>query len=559
MARKKIPDDRLIELEDRLSLLSPRSAERRRFIKEFAHLYGTSANTVYRCLRELRSPKPLRRIDAGRPRRISKAEMEKYCRIIAALKVRTCNKKGHVLSTAEAIRLLEFGVETPEGLIKAPKGLIVKSTANHYLKSWGYTLAALAIEPVAVRFQARHSNDCWQFDLSPSDLKDLPEWPSWVEQRPGRPLLMLYSVVDDRSGVAYYEYNIVYGEDVEAALRFLFNAMSPKNIEGFQFQGIPHMIYMDNGPIAKSRIFRRVMKYLGVDLHCHMPKGKDGRRTTSRAKGKVERLFRTIKEMHESLFHFNKPQDITEANKWLLNQVLLYNEKDHRSEPHSRIEDWRQNIPSAGLRKMCSWERFCTFARDPERRKVGPDARVTVSGTAYEVAHELADHEVILWWGLFDQELYVEFGDKKYGPYKPVGGPIPLHRFRSFKKTAAEKRADSIEALAQQISVSASYMTADTRPPEALLRKLPEDVIVKEFQDPDPFQTIYFPSAYAAKVAISEFLALPLGKLAAEELAVIEQILTETMEKKPVMDKIKAHFKHKRPSGVAKGDMADDS
>jgi hypothetical protein len=32
---------------------------------------------------------------------------------------------------------------------------------------------------------------------------------------------MLFSVVDDRSGVAYQEYRCVYGEDVEAALRFL--------------------------------------------------------------------------------------------------------------------------------------------------------------------------------------------------------------------------------------------------------------------------------------------------------------------------------------------------
>jgi hypothetical protein len=39
MARKKIPDERLVELEDRLGLLSARSTERKRFIQEFAHLY----------------------------------------------------------------------------------------------------------------------------------------------------------------------------------------------------------------------------------------------------------------------------------------------------------------------------------------------------------------------------------------------------------------------------------------------------------------------------------------------------------------------------------------
>jgi hypothetical protein len=101
---------------------------------------------------------------------------------------------------------------------------------------------------------------------------------------------MLYSFVDDRSGVAYLEYHVVYGEDIEAALRFLYRAMAAKEIEGFPFQGSLSMIYNDNGPVTKSRFFRRVLEYLGIDLWTHMPKGKDGRRTTARAKGKVERL-----------------------------------------------------------------------------------------------------------------------------------------------------------------------------------------------------------------------------------------------------------------------------
>jgi hypothetical protein len=49
-------------------------------------------------------------------------------------------------------------------------------------------------------------------------------------------------------------------------LRFLFNPMSPKQIEGFPFQGIPKMIYLDNGPVAKSDVFQQVMRYLGIDV-----------------------------------------------------------------------------------------------------------------------------------------------------------------------------------------------------------------------------------------------------------------------------------------------------
>src|ERR1700693_5378249 len=48
--------------------------------------------------------------------------MEYYWELIAALKVRTSNKKGRHLSPGEAIRLFEqFDVETPELLTKAQK------------------------------------------------------------------------------------------------------------------------------------------------------------------------------------------------------------------------------------------------------------------------------------------------------------------------------------------------------------------------------------------------------------------------------------------------------
>ena len=285
---KKIPEERLFELQQRLDLLPPRNPERMRMIQVFADLYAVSIGTVYRCLRAKRTPKSLRRSDAGVTRVLPSTEMELYCQIIAAMKLKTRNKKNHHLPTTEALRLLEeFGIETSQGLKKPQKGILKKTTVNRYLKKWGYDFLSLNIEPVSVRFQAKHSNDCWQFDLSPSDLKQMPEWPAWVETRKGRPTLMLYSVVDDRSGVAYQEYHVVYGEDVEAALRFLYRAMTPKEIEGFPFQGIPSMIYTDNGPIAKSRVFQRVLEYLGIELRTHMPKGKDGRRTTARAKGYV--------------------------------------------------------------------------------------------------------------------------------------------------------------------------------------------------------------------------------------------------------------------------------
>jgi len=71
---------------------------------------------------------------------------------------------------------------------------------------------------------------------------------------------------------------------------------------------------MDNGPIARSHVFQRVMAYLGVQIQRHMPESKGKHRHTARAKGKVERAFRTVKGAHEVLYHLRAPKDESEAS-----------------------------------------------------------------------------------------------------------------------------------------------------------------------------------------------------------------------------------------------------
>ena len=176
---------------------------------------------------------------------------------------------------------------------------------------------------------------------------------------------------------------------------------------------------------------------------------------------------------------------------------------------------------------------------EPEKRKVGIDARITVDGVAYEVEPDLAGEKVILWWGLFDTELYVEHQEKRYGPYAPIGKPIPLNSFRSFKKTNTQKRADRIEALAEQLTLPASAIGQVELPVVA------ENVIpfpVRSFVDPDPFQELTFKNAIEAKRAIAHYLIKPLAKLTSEQMATVESILEETLNKQEVMTKIKDYF-----------------
>src|SRR3546814_4962369 len=88
---------------------------------------------------------------------------------------------------------------------------------------------------------------------------------------------MLFSAVDACSGVVYQEYRSVYGEDAESALRFLFNAFAAKPEPELPFQGLPVTIYMDNGPVSRSRVFQSVMGSLGVRVLTHLPPKADDR------------------------------------------------------------------------------------------------------------------------------------------------------------------------------------------------------------------------------------------------------------------------------------------
>ena len=552
-----VPAEALSTLRRRIAVLPARHPERSALVTSTAQLYAVSRASLYRLLRGDRRPKDTHRTDRGRPRVMPAAEIERWCEIIAAMKIRTTNKKGRHLSTVRILQLLiEHGVDTPDGFQQLAPGRLTASTVNRHLRRLGYNHERMTRQPPAVRFQAEYANALWHFDMSPSDLKHL-KTPAWIDaDRQGAPILMLFSVVDDRSGVAYQEYRCVYGEDVETALRFLFNAMAPKpseaEAEADPFQGIPAALSLDNGPVAKSAVFKRVMESLGVEILPHMPAGSDGRRTTARAKGKVERPFRTVKEAHETLYHFHQPETEAEANRWLARFIATYNRGDHRSEPHARIDDWLAHLPDGGIRQMCAWERFCAFAREPERRLVGIDCRLTVAGVTYEVDAELAGEAVVVWWGLFDQELWVEHDEERLGPFRPVGGPIPLHRYRKHRKSRHEVRADQVAALAGKLALpraalsgkNAVIMTGIRREADAVA------VPVRPFKDPDPFHELVFANPIAARRAIADAIRVPLATLPDDDRAFIDALLNRTLARPEITAAIRDRFPQGRRGGV---------
>jgi hypothetical protein len=152
----------------------------------------------------------------------------------------------------------------------------------------------------------------------------------------------------------------------------------------------------------------------------------------------------------------------------------------------------------------------------------------------------LAGETVILWWGLFDHELYVEHGERRYGPYAPVGGPIPLNRYRRFKKTAYEQRADRIEALAAQLNLPRAALGG---PQPLSLPVAAPPPPVQPFVDPDPFHEFTYPSALKAKQAIANELMMPLARLPREQLDALDTLLSHTLRKSDVSNYVRQYIK----------------
>ena len=68
MKTKRIASEVLLDLSSRMDQYPARSKERKNIIKSACELYSVSESTLYRQLRSVNKPKPLKRIDSGKSR-----------------------------------------------------------------------------------------------------------------------------------------------------------------------------------------------------------------------------------------------------------------------------------------------------------------------------------------------------------------------------------------------------------------------------------------------------------------------------------------------------------
>ena len=186
------------------------------------------------------------------------------------------------------------------------------------------------------------------------------------------------------------------------------------------------------------------------------------------------------------------------------------------------------------------------MARQPSERSVGSDACITLEGISYQLKAEMAGEKVMVLIGVFDSEIYVDFQNKKEGPFYPAAGPIPLHTYRSFKKTHQEKKLDEISDLAKRITLPRSVLSGRKEDIHLLEQSnLFEEkpLVFTPFRDTEIEELSYFATPLEAKLAIACHLGRPLATLLVEQRQEIDGFITQTLHKETLLNKVRDYFK----------------
>jgi putative transposase len=135
------------------------------------------------------------------------------------------------------------------------------------------------------RFEAEHRNQIWQCDHHLLDILVMnPE-----TNKPERPWMT--AIIDDHSRALlgiYLSFEHPSSNNIALALH---HALLPKaRNPAWIMHGIPSIFYCDNGKDYRSKHISEVCLHFRVELRFHEP-------YLARSKGKIERWFRTLKDM----------------------------------------------------------------------------------------------------------------------------------------------------------------------------------------------------------------------------------------------------------------------
>lgn len=237
------------------------------------------------------------------------------------------------------------------------------------------------------RFAFEFANDCWQTDTMVGPYLVL-------DGKKKRTYLMAF--LDDASRL------LVHGE--------FFLEENSQNLQmvlkkAILKRGIPKRIFCDNGKVYDSLQLRLICASLGIILTHARP-------FSPASKGKVERLFRTVRMQFIESLDLQEVHSLEELNAGF----STYAESTYNLRPHASLEGLS---PMERYLKDSSRLRFVPSVESLERvflheaiRKVKKDATISLLNRVYEVPQPLIGQSVSV---RFDPEdtskVYVKMGE----------------------------------------------------------------------------------------------------------------------------------------------------
>jgi putative transposase len=234
------------------------------------------------------------------------------------------------------------------------------------------------------RFEADHRNELWTGDALHGPLVDGHR-------------TFLFCFIDDHSRLLV-GYRWASREDVLNASMALR--------AGIASRGLPTACYVDNGSPFVSGQLLRACAVLGIRLIHSRPGRPEGR-------GKIERVFRTVRQEVLGELEDHPPQSLQDLNQNFQAWVeQVYHQRVHTETGRTPLERFLVAGPpqlpaEASLREAFRWA---------ERRTVSRTGTVEMHGNTYEVDPELAGRRVEL---IFDPlelcEVEVRADDRDRG------------------------------------------------------------------------------------------------------------------------------------------------
>lgn len=170
-------------------------------------------------------------------------------------------------------------------------------------------------------------------------------------------------------------------------------------------RGMPYKLYTDNGKVFLSSFFNLICANLGIKLlHCEP--------FDAAAKGKVERMIRTIRQMFLPTIDVAKIKSIDELNAKLHAWIEgVYHTKIHSSISSSPLEKWLKN--SSKIRMVKSDMDIDTLFLTKINRTVTQDGCISLLGKRFEVDQSLVGEKIEVRYNPFNiDKVLIYFNDK---------------------------------------------------------------------------------------------------------------------------------------------------